>query len=187
MGSTNENAMPRRRLEFYLVTLLATIAALFVLMAVGYWFGWVMLWGLFLLADCLGAVAVTLLPVMVLALGRSTEARERIGKAFVIAGSLLVVHLAVMALSVEFTLRAALVLDLSPIDGLMSLTLNWTVPAAIAGLLIGIVFGRSIYRLPSCWVGAMLTAGGCLAFVWYGHYFFETLLGTTLAKNVWWL
>jgi hypothetical protein len=68
----------------------------------------------------------------------------------------------------------------------MSWILNWMVPSAAAGLLIGFAFRVKMLRSPFFQVGTALIAGACAAHVWYGHYSLAQL-GTSLAEIVWWL
>jgi len=185
MALMNEYAMPRRRLQYRLGTLLITVAALCLVLAAGHWLGWQALCGFLFLAGFLGAIGLTLLPVTVLVLCWA-GATEQLGKLFVVAGCVLLFHLIVTAVTAELALRPWF-LDPKPFDYVMLVTLNWTVPAAAIAVLMGFLFTRGMSRPPWYRLGTTLTAVACLAFVCYGRYFFGHLICVPMAEYVWWL
>jgi hypothetical protein len=89
-------------------------------------------------------------------------------------------------LSIEYLLRQPMVFDLIPFDRILFSTLNWTVPSAAMGLLIGFVFHVRGSRPPHFWSGTAMIAGACAALLWYGQYLFGGS-GESLADFVWWL
>ncbi len=187
MTRSDENNTPGWRVQFRLGSLLALVGAFAVLLAMGHWWGWRFLWGLCSIVILGGTGGVIFLPALVFVLARSARGRGWIGTVFLAAGSLLIIHVIALWASVEFTLRQPWVLDVNPYDHLVSENLNWTLPAAVMGMCVALSLRRKIPPSNLYWVGVSLTACGCLALAWFGHYFFSTLMGSTLAKNVWWL
>jgi hypothetical protein len=187
MTSTSGTPNRRRRWQFSLGALLALVTAVSVLLSVGRWIGWGYL-ALPLLAAYLGGLGVvTFLPLMIVLMRLSRKSQKAIGVALVVAGVLFVMHLLFLVISIESLLRQPFLLDLHPYYGLMEGTLNWTVPSAVAGLLIAPALRKGLWRTPAFWIGGMLIVSAAVAFVWYGHYFFGTVVGDPLANNVWWL
>jgi hypothetical protein len=121
MALLSENATPRRRLQFRLGTLLSMLTALCVFLAAVHWLDRQAAYGFFFVAGFLGALALTLLPVVVFVLGRGAAAAERLGKLFVAAGCMLLFHLVATALSAESALRPWY-LDPNPFDDVIGST-----------------------------------------------------------------
>ena len=134
-----------------------------------------------------GLGVVTFLPLVIVLMRLSSKFQKGIGVALLVAGVLFVIHFLFLVISIESLLRQPFLLDLHPYYGLMEGTLNWTVPSAVAGLLIAPALRKGLWRTPAFWIGGALIVAAAVAFVCYGHYFFGTLLGDPLANNVWWL
>jgi hypothetical protein len=137
------------------------------------------------IAGMFGAVIVALLPLLVVAMIRRGHWSAYGGNAIIVAGVVLMTHVALTAATVELLLRHPFVLDLIPYDGVVSSTLNFVVPGSLIGFLIASIAPERRNR--AFWFGGFLLAVGNAASIVYGHYFFCTLLGDRLAVHVWWM
>ena len=173
----------RQGVRCSLATLFAILTVFPVLLGVGYLLDSQILG----LAYMAGLLAMGSLPLVIVVLWWSGKGKGHIAGVVVAVGTLLAIHFVATVLSVESLLREPWILDLAPYDGVMWLTLNWSVPLALAGLLIAFAFRKGISRIPAFWIGWALIVCGAVAFIWYGYYFFGELLGESLADNVWWL
>ncbi len=187
MTSTSGTPNRRRRWQFSLGALLAVVTAVSVLLSVGRWLGWGYLALPLLAAYVAGLGVVTFLPLVIVLMRMSSKFQKAIGAALVVAGVLFAAHFLVVVLWLEWMLRQPMLWDVHPVDNLLEETLNWTVPSAPAAWLIAPALQRRLWRTPSFWIGGVLIVSAAVAFVWYGNYFFGTLLGDPLANNVWWL
>ena len=133
---------------------------------------------------------LTALPALVLMLRKAQGHPRYVGRLVLMAGVLLILHLAGVAGAVWDMMHpppGVLVLDPHPYDGWIRLTLNFSIPGALAGLLCAAVAGKGIRRSVSFLSGTLLLALGTAGFVTYAYYFYHELLGLPLSDEVWWL
>jgi hypothetical protein len=174
----------RGRLQFSLKELLVVVTVASVLLAIGRWCGWAVLYFPAFLAS---AFLPPLLPFAVVWCRWSKVGKQNIGPWTIVSGACLILHVALTGLPVEWQRRNSFYLDLHPFYHFLESALNWTVPAVVVGLLIAFASMERPWQRPSLWVGAVLIALGVAACVWYGDYFYGELMGDSLAEWVWWL
>ncbi|WP_442505677.1 hypothetical protein SH528x_004477 [Novipirellula sp. SH528] len=133
----------------------------------------------------LPAVCMTLLPIAVVMMIRRRVTMDRIGQLIIAAGTLLVVHVALTAATVELLLRQSFVLDLIPYNRVISFTMNYVVPGTLLGFTIASL-SQSSESKRFVWTGGFVVAIGSIAAIAHGYYFFATLLGDDFASRVWW-
>ena len=138
------------------------------------------------LAQIAVILAVISLPVIFVFVSRHDDGGRHMGRLLIGAGMLLGFHLTVTAAWGLMLMRVPMLLDPHPFDNLIQITLNWTIPAGLAGIPLGLVLRKTAWSNSGFAIGAILLSGVTVGFVWYGNYFFGELLGQSLSEYVWW-
>jgi hypothetical protein len=169
-----------RRSQFSLFALLAGVTAAGVITYLAIRMPW-----LIAFAQIAIILAVTSLPVVFVLLSKD-EGKRLMGLLLIGSGALLAVHLIATASCVQMLTRVPFLLDLHPFDNLIEITLNWTIPAGLFAIPLGLVLRKGAGSGVSFAIGAILLCGVAAGFIWYGNYFFSGLMGESLSEYVWW-